>query len=75
MSRYRCQIRLKGRLPPPLASEFERMHFSTAPAPVETMVAGSIDDDSALYGLLRRIEALGLEIVEVRRIDADRDRD
>ena len=70
VSRYRCEIRLKGRLTPPLASEFERLHFSTALAPVETMVEGPVDDDTALYGLLRRIEALGLEIIEVRRIDA-----
>jgi len=45
------------------------------PAPVETMVAGPIEDDTALYGLLRRIEALGLEIVEVRRIDVGDDAD
>ncbi len=75
MSRYRCEIRLKGRLTAPLASEFERLHLSTSPAPVETMVAGPIDDDTALYGLLRRIEALGLEIVEVRRIDVGEDED
>jgi hypothetical protein len=53
-----------------LASEFERLHLSTTAAPVETMVAGTVDDDTAFYGLIRRMEALGLEIVEVRRIDA-----
>ena len=71
MSRFRCEIRLKGRLTAPLATEFERLHFSTSLAPVETMVEGPVDDDAALYGLLRRLEALGLEVVEVRRIDAD----
>ena len=71
MSRYRCEIRLKGRLTPPLASEFERLNFSTCLAPVETVVEGPVDDDAALYGLLRRLEALGLELVEVRRIEAD----
>ena len=70
VSGYRCAIRLKGRLTPPLASEFERLHFSTALIPVETLVEGPVDDDAALYGLLRRLEALGLELVEVRRIDA-----
>ena len=39
------------------------------------MVDGPVDDDAALYGLLRRMEALGLEIVEVRRIEAGSDRD
>ena len=35
------------------------------------MVEGPVDDDAALYGLLRRLEALGLELIEVRRIEAD----
>jgi hypothetical protein len=60
---------VKGRLTPPLASEFERLHLSTTVAPVETLVEGPVDDDAALFGLLRRIEALGLELIEVRRVD------
>jgi hypothetical protein len=69
VSRYRCEIRLKGRLPAPLASEFERMHLSATVVPVETVVEGPLDDDAALYGLLRRIESLGLELIAVRRVD------
>ena len=68
MSQYRYEIRLKGRLTRPLAAEFEQQQLKTAVAPVETVVEGPLDD-AALHGLLRRIEALGLELVEVRRVD------
>ncbi len=68
MSQYRYEIRLKGRLTRPLAAEFEQQHLKTAVAPVETVVEGPLDD-AALHGLLRRLEALGLELVEVRRVD------
>jgi hypothetical protein len=68
VSQYRYEIRLKGRLTRPLAAEFEQQQLTTAVAPVETVVEGPLDD-AALHGLLRRIEALGLELVEVRRVD------
>ena len=68
MSQYRYEIRLKGRLTRPLAAEFEQQQLKTAVAPVETVVEGPLDD-AALHGLLRRIEALGLELIEVRRVD------
>ena len=68
MSQHRYEIRLKGRLSRPLAAEFEQQQMKTAVAPVETLVEGPLDD-AALHGLLRRIEALGLELVEVRRVD------
>jgi hypothetical protein len=32
------------------------------------VLEGTVDDGPALHGLLRRIEALGLELVEVRRV-------
>jgi hypothetical protein len=68
VSQHRYEIRLKGRLSRPLAAEFEQQQLKTAVAPVETLVEGPLDD-AALHGLLRRIEALGLELVEVRRVD------
>ena len=68
VSQYRYEIRLRGRLTRPLAAEFEQQQLKTATAPVETVVEGALDE-AALHGLLRRIEALGLELVEVRRLD------
>jgi hypothetical protein len=36
----------------------------------ETVLTGPINDRSALFGVLGQIEALGLELLEVRRIRA-----
>ena len=37
----------------------------------ETTIAGPIADQAALHGLLTKIRDLGLELLEVRRIDPD----
>jgi hypothetical protein len=34
----------------------------------ETVLTGLLEDRSALFGVLAQVEALGLELVEVRRI-------
>jgi len=65
---HRYEIRLRGRLTPTMASEFEQLELHTSTAPVDTVLEGTVDDGAALHGLLRRIEALGLELVEVRRL-------
>jgi hypothetical protein len=54
-----------------LAQEFESLDLGVHVVPVETLLHGAIDDQAALHGVLRRIEALGLELVEVRRIVVD----
>jgi hypothetical protein len=33
----------------------------------ETVLSGSLEDRSAVFGVLAQIEALGLEILELRR--------
>ena len=38
--------------------------------PVETVLHGEIADQAALHGVLDRVQALGLELVEVRRLPA-----
>ena len=68
------EIRVKGRLTDSLLTAFEGMRASVEP--VETVLHGPIPDQAALYGLLDRIQALGLELVEVRRLpDPARDPD
>jgi len=40
----------------------------------ETVLTGLLEDRSALFGVLAQIEALGLELLELRQIDAGRQR-
>ena len=42
--------------------------FDAEIQPVETILRGSITDQAALHGVLEQIEALGLELVEVRQV-------
>jgi len=63
------EIRVKGRLSDSLTGAFE--DFTTAVRPAETVMRGEVRDQSELHGLLERIQSLGLELIEVRRIEAD----
>ena len=60
------EIRVRGRLSDSLVAAFEGLHASVEP--VETVLHGPVEDQAALYGLLERIQDLGLELVEVRRL-------
>jgi hypothetical protein len=66
------EIRVRGRLTDSLLAAFEGMRASVEPP--ETVLQGPVRDQAALYGLLDRIQALGLELLEVRRLpDPPRD--
>jgi hypothetical protein len=67
MGGTRYEITVRGRLSRTLRSEFEQLQLTVAAEPVQTVLHGSIEDLAALYGLLRRMESLGLELVELRR--------
>jgi hypothetical protein len=43
--------------------------FDAQIEPVETVLRGDVADQAALHGVLEQIEALGLELVELRQID------
>ena len=60
------EIRIRGRVTEPLLSSFENM--SSKLEPVETVLSGWSRDDDEVHGILDRIQALGLELVEVRRL-------
>ena len=62
------EIKVKGRMTSSLAAMFERHQLDVAEEPVETVLRGRFEDQAALYGLLRQVESLGLELVEVRRL-------
>jgi len=64
VARIVYELRVSGDIPPDLLSEFDGMTVTVAPA--ETVLYGPLPDQSALFGLLTRIDALGLRLVEVR---------
>ena len=60
------EIRVSGILPPEALLDFEKLTASVEP--VETVVHGPLQDQSALKGLLARLETYGVEVIEVRRL-------
>jgi hypothetical protein len=60
------EIRIRGRVSPALLESFHGM--SSELEPVETILHGPVRDQAELHGLIERIQALGLELVEVRRL-------
>lgn len=60
------EIRVTGVLPPEVLLDFETLTASVEP--VETVVHGPLQDQSALKGLLARLEMFGVEILEIRRL-------
>jgi hypothetical protein len=65
---YSYELRIRGRLSSTLINEFEELSLAASVEPVETVLAGPVRDQAELHGLIRRIEALGLELVELRRL-------
>jgi hypothetical protein len=63
------EIRIKGRVGDSLLSAFEGLAVTVEP--VETVVYGPIPDQAALPQLLDKLQSLGLEVVEFRRLPGD----
>ena len=59
------EIRVRGRLGETLLCAFPSLHARAEGA--ETVLTGELHDQSALHGVLAQIEALGLELLELRR--------
>jgi len=71
------EIRVAGVLPAEALLDFDRLTASVEP--VETVVHGPLPDQAALQGLLARLETLGVQVLELRRLrredpPADRER-
>ena len=60
------EIRVVGVLPPEALLDFERLSASVEP--VETVLHGPLRDQAALHGLLARLQAIGVQVIEVRRL-------
>ena len=62
---YRYRIRVRGRLGETIRSAFPALQAQVSDG--DTVLTGPLRDRAALYGVLAQIEALGLELLEVRR--------
>lgn len=62
------EITVRGRLSASLIGAFDGL--SASPTAGGTVIRGDIPDQAALFGVLERIEALGLELLEVRSVPA-----
>ncbi len=62
-------IRIKGRLGPTALSAFPSMVPQLNAN--ETVLTGWLEDRSALFGVLAQIEALDLQLLELRRMRAE----
>ena len=63
------EIRVRGRLGGMLLGAFPDLHAQAHGT--ETVLTGPLVDRAALYGVLAQIEALDLELLEVRRTGAE----
>jgi hypothetical protein len=61
----RYQLRVRGRLGRTMRTAFAGLDAQADGE--DTVLAGVLADQAALHGVLARIEALGLELLEVRR--------
>jgi hypothetical protein len=58
-------IRIRGRLGPTALSAFPTMSAELSGG--ETVLTGALEDQAAVYGVLAQVEALGLDLLELRR--------
>jgi hypothetical protein len=63
------QIRIRGRLGRTMRAAFPALHATTEDR--DTLLTGPLPDQAALQGVLAQIGALGLELLEVRRLPGD----
>lgn len=60
------EIHIRGRVNESFRFAFEELTITVKP--IETILRGVNLDQAALYGILDRIQALGLELIEIRRL-------
>ena len=68
MTDVRYEIRVTGTVPSAVLEEIDDVHVFEQPA--ESILRGAVEDQAALHRMIDRIQGLGLELIEVRRISA-----
>jgi hypothetical protein len=64
------EIRVRGPIGPTMLAAFPEL--TARKRREDTVLCGSLHDQSALYGVLHQLEALGLELLEVRCLRSGR---
>jgi hypothetical protein len=62
----RYEIRVRGHIRPETVAAIGSLDAVLEPA--ETVLHGSLRDQAELYGVLNRLQALGLDLIEIRRL-------
>ena len=70
---FEYEIRVTGIVPPAVLIEFEGAKAIVEP--VQTIIRGPVLDQAALHGIVNRLQRLGLDLIEVRRLTDDFDLD
>jgi hypothetical protein len=60
----RYEIRVRGPIGPAIMQAFPTLTASRSGE--DTVLTGAIRDQSALYGVIHQLEALGLQLLEIR---------
>ncbi|PVY97993.1 hypothetical protein [Actinomycetospora cinnamomea] len=66
MTSTRYELRILGRLSPEVRADFSG--FDVSEAPVETVLLGHVVDTAHLQGVLARLQAFGLQVLELRTL-------
>jgi hypothetical protein len=59
------EIRVRGPIGPTMMQAFPALTATRSGH--DTLLTGSLPDQSALYGVINQLEALGLQLLEIRR--------
>jgi hypothetical protein len=62
----RYEIRVNGPIRPTIMQAFPTLSASRSGQ--DTLLTGLLPDQSALYGVIHRLEALGLQLQEIRQL-------
>jgi hypothetical protein len=65
------EFRIRGHLGATTLRAFPALHAETQGR--DTLLRGAVADQAALHGVLAQVEALGLELLELRRLPREPD--
>jgi hypothetical protein len=66
MAATKYEFRIGGRLSESLLERFDSLQSDIGR--VETILHGPVRDQAELHGIIERVQSLGLELIEVRRL-------